>query len=1549
MAPTNLQTTNSLRNRLRRNNIPMNLTIDTKSAASLQPPKQLKLPFSSPIIDESSSPENSSLASGSSGSGDHPKSRMVGRLSGIEAGTSLSKNDFERALYTDLRQPKEQQEMMQWSSSDAVVTNNYNNKQNGRRKSGVSKRSQRPTGLQVVTNFSRNQSVKKGRDGDNAGDKVGGQPLLDLHGLKQIVLAREKQRIKAKQEQRAPRTKAYNDQKGAGNYTSPQSLEPGSAPMSGLSPSDGSVVIGLGMPYDDSTNGRKNNIARGLAVQNLQAPPTPTILVTPAKEESSWPSDSPDAELHRPRVASSVYSQPTPRILDEDIPPVPAIPDLHSIVRNKDAKRILTAQNTPTMRSERPMSADTVFEDDSPKDRYVTQHTPTMASVLSPGLGDANRPQSQGWWTYLLSPLLKRSSTTSTRRTGFSPRSIPPQSATSFTFKDSTTRGLSEKETSHFSPDTPETGVYRNVDIWSSLEKQGIDESERGLGPTTDDITTGFRAGHVFPNQHVEPNLAGHGLAAEYYLASAHDLSNEEPYFECIGHICSMTTQKRCAEIIKTLQDSENEGAEKSAADMMPASFAILDLLAKMHDPLMAELEKQKAVDENKKSTEDPFSDVNEKALPTEDTRDLISLDDGEARTRVASVTPMARSTRSPSPPPVVEKEPVQEPPRAMPAPREPTPVPMPAMPAPREPTPVPMPAPSQMPPAQIAPAPMAPAMAQPVQMPQMPPPVMQPMVVYAPPMPTQVPAQMPAYIPPPSIPQQPMFQEPIRQSPQQRTMSPVVRMPSPEETITNDTREPAPRGIRPRGMSPVMRMPSPEETTTNDTRGIRPRGMTPQETTSRQMSPVARMPSPEENIENYTREPAPSGLALQGMASRAITPREMAPREISSSPEIAVTQERARERVQRILPPASTPPPPRRPSPAAVRGENPAAPLESSRNISEEDSDSEPPPYYTPPTSRNSSRLRSNNLQSNNLQVGNTRPQRAVSPGPISPGMQREMTSRGGIPMSEVTPFQDEGDTQRDRINGGQIQDQHHGTFPTVGGYLRAEENNNRRRRLQKENSFWKRAGGLLPGRGGTSKKKRDRRWYCAIIIFCIIVIILSVILAICLTHKGDSTPVQSQWLNLTGYPPMPTGVMTVAGPDPAVERSSCVAPSQMWTCALPKEQQDSNTGYASDRPNFRFEISFHNGSYPHSTTVRSSATNSKRSLLLFDRDDAAPSPTPAVPRLVDQKFLGNTTDNVTAPFEGEETPFFITFLSPVDTSDYQSLGKRDTHDNSESTTLSPSTTRSSSPSKTSSTASSTTTSGTGTFADIGNLIPAPAMASDGTASAATLYPLPGSQPIKLYDRGKPTEHYGFYTYFDKSIFIESKIPVTGDNKLKDSDSEDSNGGSTKEKANVRCTWSQTRFLVRIWTQPTNVTNMRITASSSSNSTNATATTTASATTSLSTKSPTSTSSLSANNFTSPGSFPYPITLTVDRHGGLATEKLIYCYSLEQEGYYNLTSPKLEDEDRSSGGSIIQASPGYIALAEVVQQGIKENQTEPVDGGTGGCECEWRNWISLS
>ena len=119
--------------------------------------------------------------------------------------------------------------------------------------------------------------------------------------------------------------------------------------------------------------------------------------------------------------------------------------------------------------------------------------------------------------------------------------------------------------------------------------------------------------------------------------------------------------------------------------------------------------------------------------------------------------------------------------------------------------------------------------------------------------------------------------------------------------------------------------------------------------------------------------------------------------------------------------------------------------------------------------------------------------------------------------------------------------------------------------------------------------------------------------------------------------------------------------------------------------------------------------------------RDSSNLSPAP--PEIDDQIFLGNTTDGNAIPFAGEETPFFLTFLSPVEAFGSQSVKRDNTAPNL--TALIP--------------------------------IPDPANAPDGTAAPADLYPLPVSQPVRLYNRGLPNEHYGFYVYCDRSIFLES------------------------------------------------------------------------------------------------------------------------------------------------------------------------------------------------
>lgn len=546
----------------------------------------------------------------------------------------------------------------------------------------------------------------------------------------------------------------------------------------------------------------------------------------------------------------------------------------------------------------------------------------------------------------------------------------------------------------------------------------------------------------------------------------------------------------------------------------------------------------------------------------------------------------------------------------------------------------------------------------------------------------------------------------------------------------------------------------------------------------------------------------------------------------------------------------------------------------------------------------------------------------------PISPGFQRAAAGPGAIQLSEVNPARHSETnnhdvnapapayTQYPREGDREValppRYDHH---PAPGAAIMdptgpAGPMEYRRRRLEREDAAGRKVGGFWRGRGCISNKgcfgrpgregRLRRRWYLGICTLFLIIVIVAIVLATTLTKKGNDTPVESNWLNLTGYPPMPTGISTIAGTELQDSSSTCITPSTLWSCALPKDSQSDNKPYKGNEPTFRIQILFRNGTYDNSTTL-SSKTKTRRG-------DIDWTPSPSTPSLPEQSFLGNTTDGNSAPYAGEETPFYISLLSPVHLSSTNIYRRSNT-----------------------SSSSSSNSTGTGTLAsNLTDIFPPPDESSNGKPSSATLYPLPSSQPIRLYNRNKDTEHYGFYTYYDKSIFLSSSTPLDGGSIDKNPDDQD--GGSTAENARVRCTWSQTRFLVQIWTRGDKLGRnlLSSTSSGSGSKTSATAT---------STSTSTSTPSSSATDYTRPGSFPYAVTITLDRHGGSERDKLVYCYGIE-DGRYNITEKMLQSEERGSGGKLVNS----------VQERHGDDDDLPgIDGGSGGCGCEWVNWISTS
>jgi hypothetical protein len=556
------------------------------------------------------------------------------------------------------------------------------------------------------------------------------------------------------------------------------------------------------------------------------------------------------------------------------------------------------------------------------------------------------------------------------------------------------------------------------------------------------------------------------------------------------------------------------------------------------------------------------------------------------------------------------------------------------------------------------------------------------------------------------------------------------------------------------------------------------------------------------------------------------------------------------------------------------------------------------------------------------------------ASPGPISPEMQRAMASQGAIPMAEVQqapPPAPSGPTfinnytiypeLPSRPNGAPV------SLADIDRLPKARENAEaKRRNLEKEDAVARKVGGLWRGRGcmpkngclgrGGPEGRKRRRWYLVIVIGLVLMVITSVVLATQLTRKGDKTPVQSQWLNLTGFPPMPTGISTIARPDAAIENSGCVNLDTLWSCAVPKEDQASIAPNDPDQPNFRIEIRFRNGTVPVNETLPlPSSTASRRSIDTMQKRQNDPftnalfAPTPAPPATAEQIFLGNTTDNITFPFNGEATPFFITFIptSPVLPSAFNATSSRLRI-------------------RQTSNSSNDVTSG----------VPPPDIGTDGTAAPANLLPdspLPYSQPIHLYNRGQRTEHYGFYTYFDRAIFLTNTTADGQSGPL-----EDQNGGSTKQAANWRCTFSQTRFLVRIWTHAdfgATLVNGGPTVFPNSQGNSAT----------------TITANSTATDFTAPGSFPYPVSITLDRHGGDMNKKGAYCYKMDPSGDGNIIiddeSPQVLVENRGAGGFQVNAAPSKLNLPGGGNAGgAFDPNAGGIDGGTGGCSCEWRNWL---
>lgn len=623
------------------------------------------------------------------------------------------------------------------------------------------------------------------------------------------------------------------------------------------------------------------------------------------------------------------------------------------------------------------------------------------------------------------------------------------------------------------------------------------------------------------------------------------------------------------------------------------------------------------------------------------------------------------------------------------------------------------------------------------------------------------------------------------------------------------------------------------------------------------------------------------------------------------------------------------------------------------------------PPPYERTPSTKQAQPVRFRAVFPPGHELANAYP---PSPQPGSPGLDGTMTSQGGIKMTDVplTPSVATGPQLPDRTAGTYVTGDH---FLANYGSDPAAKIERTRRRHEKEDYVAHKAGGFWRGRGcipengcygrsGREGRQRRRIWIGAICLAFLLLTTLGVVLGVVLSRRvaqpaaagGNTTTggttggseLDTVWLNLTGFPPIPTGLSTIVAPDNSQIVNGCAAPSTLWSCSLPPEQQAANEPHDADQPGFIFQIQYDNntrqlwnipnGTPPTptqptaSTSSKASASNSasstsasasasasatnniqggdlsspsardldKRATTLYD---VGITPNPDPPSFQEMWFLGNTTDGVVSDDKaGEPTPFYISFFTNTSGSAGPNM----------LTTPAGSGAAAETEVKERRGIGNGIGSGTDSSGSLSDLLPPPTLNADGTGAPAQLRPYPFQQPLRLFDRGLPTEHYGFYSYFNKTIYVTS---MDG-NETGGAVAADAAGGSREGSAKFLVSWTQTRFVVKIWTRRGS-SGARLMGGSGRPAADV--------------------DDLAAM----PGTFPYPVTVGEDTHGGSVDLKATFAYGVEPDRHVNTTDATLFTNDVGFGGAAVNPR---LPDGDLSWGGV--------DGGTGGCLCEWVNWV---
>ncbi|KAJ6263325.1 hypothetical protein Dda_1888 [Drechslerella dactyloides] len=300
------------------------------------------------------------------------------------------------------------------------------------------------------------------------------------------------------------------------------------------------------------------------------------------------------------------------------------------------------------------------------------------------------------------------------------------------------------------------------------------------------------------------------------------------------------------------------------------------------------------------------------------------------------------------------------------------------------------------------------------------------------------------------------------------------------------------------------------------------------------------------------------------------------------------------------------------------------------------------------------------------------------------------------------------------------------------------------RERLFRRGGSLW--LCGLCCGVRKMTKRMKIFWWS-----FFIILIIIAAAVGTVTSIKNNKqapppAPAPVNLVTLANLPPMPVDNVTIT-PRLVNSVNTCVAPSTMWSCQLPPPLA---AGVNPAQPIFSWRIF---------------ALNSSTAIV---------NPSPILPLADDYRNFSKIDGVSSSPPEGEATNFYISLL-PSNTTDGPSnalqLPSKQKRSHSRHFPR------------------QVTATSTATPVQLEALPQATVLPNHYT-----------SQQLRFFDRGLPSEHFKFMTFFQKTIYlrtIDADTSNAGTNKL------DADGGVSPSEARFVCNWPQTRYITKIYTRP--------------------------------------------------------------------------------------------------------------------------------------------------